>query len=190
MMMKQALGKPRRGAARKGVECFAVGLTLGAVLVGCGEIQVEYDTNVLSVCMEPEVSTSPEIVAPANSRIAVGWAGTGAFQGEVHEWQAELPDNRVPGDTNDVDIVVCVDEGRTVLKECDYTGGLSLRSEKYDPQIFVYDAESGAGLASASFQGSSPKRQDCPFSYPQSDDDWEGPLPTQDFLDWIEVSIP
>ncbi len=169
---------------------FLTGMLL--FMVGCVETTpiptIAYDPSVLDVCKEIFVDFDLEAELPADARIAVGTAGTG----DVHEWQFALPDSRIPETAAEVDVIICVDNGEEILDKCDYTGstgGISKEIVQYNPVILI--VEKGAELAFTAdvFEGEPPEFTECPWSY-KSHYDFEGDLPTADFLTWVEENIP
>lgn len=151
-------------------------------------LTVDYDTDVLEVCIDPEMNTDLAVSLEKGSRIAVGILGTS----EVHEWQFELPDTRIPKDRNQVAVVICVDNGGEVIDTCKYTGSTGAFEEKivmYRTELFVIERESKVAFTSASFQGDPPKFMECPLSYNNSSS-FRGELPTELFLEWVELNIP
>lgn len=154
----------------------------------------KFDEALLNVCVSlPKMEGEIETSLSETAKIVV--VTTEIFEatetGEVYiKWHDALPENRIPSDTNEVDVIICVDEGEIFLEMCNYSGGESISRTKYRPEVIAIERETGKVFATTYLQGPPPKSEECPWARVDVNSVYKGEMPTQEFLSWIEENIP
>jgi hypothetical protein len=173
--------------------CFRIGVFILCVAVfiagGCGgsDSKSAFDPLALAPVASnhgvPEAAPyDPNQPGPHNAVLL-------ASSGTTHVWSELLPDDWAATSLSDTELVVLVSPSReVVIQSCAYNIGPNIERYRFEVDVVLCEARTGAAVASSTLQGSIP--ESCPMTAPMSQTRTQGSFVQYTQLEaWLQTFV-